>query len=86
MHVLLTDMNGRIREGILVAAGRSRMRIVLRRYSDTLDLHLTSGVWTSQRGHRFEIDAITADTDLAMSDLGDSLKAKTMTAGMQLPV
>ena len=71
------------REGVLLAAGRNVMRISLPGLSDTLEVRLSNGAWTAGDGEKFEIDAVVADTDQAMSDLGIALRARTLTAGTQ---
>jgi hypothetical protein len=84
MYIILKNEIGGTREGVLLAAGRNVMRIILRGLSDTLELRLCDGTWIAGGGEKFEIGALVAYTDQAMSDLGSALRARTLTAGMQI--
>ena len=81
MHILLRNETGGITDGILLAAGRNAMRVAIPGAADTLELLLTDGVWLAA-DEKFELDAVIAGTDSEMSNLGDALRAKTLTAGM----
>ena len=56
MHMILRYPSGRRVDGILLAAGPNRLRIVVRRLNETLELHLTEGQWTSEQGDRIEVE------------------------------
>jgi hypothetical protein len=83
MYIILKNETGETTEGVLLAAGRNIMRIILRGLSDTVELRLSDGAWTAGGDENFEIGALVAHTDQAMSDLGSALRARTLTAGMQ---
>lgn len=83
MYIILKNETGGTTEGALLAAGRNVMRVSLRGLSDTLELRLSDGTWTAGGGEKFELDALVADTDEAMSNLGSALRVLTFTAGMQ---
>jgi hypothetical protein len=83
MYIILKNETGGTTEGVILAAGRNVMRVSLRGLSDTVELRLSDGTWTAGGGDKFELDALVADTDQAMSDLGSALRARTLTAGMQ---
>jgi len=62
MHMILRYPSGRRVDGILLAAGPDRLRIVVRRLNETIELRLTEGRWTSEGGDRIEVDGwLTAD-------------------------
>jgi hypothetical protein len=83
MYIILKNEIGRETEGVVLAAGRDLMRVSVRELSDTLELCLSDGVWAGAGGKKFEIDALVADSDGAMSELGNALRAQALTAGMQ---
>jgi hypothetical protein len=83
MYVILRNDFGETTEGVLLAAGRNVMRIGPRGLSDTLELRLSHDRWIADGGEEFELDALVAATDSAMSDLGAALRIQTFTAGMQ---
>jgi hypothetical protein len=83
MYIILRNDTGGATEGVVLAAGRDVMRVSVRGLSDTLELRQFDGVWTTGSGENFELDALVADTDRAMSDLGNALRAQTFAAGMQ---
>jgi hypothetical protein len=83
MYIILMNETGGAMEGVILAVGRNVMRVSVRGLSDTLELRQADGVWISDGGGRFEIDALVADTDATMSDLGSALRARTLTASMQ---
>ena len=58
MHMTLRFPTGRRAEAILLAAGPDRLRIVLRRRSDTYELRLAGGEWISERGERIEVESL----------------------------
>jgi hypothetical protein len=82
MYIILKNEIGGTTEGVLLAASRNVMRIAIPGEADTLELRLSDGRWLAA-GKGFELDALVADTDQAMSDLGIALRARTLTAGMQ---
>ncbi len=84
MYIILKNEIGGETEGVVLAAGRDVMRVSVRGLTDTLELRLSDGVWAGARGKKFEIDALVADSDGAMCELGNALRAQTLTAGMQL--
>ena len=84
MYILLTNEEGRIEEGVILAVSRSVMRIAVRGQSDTAEILLCNGVWMSDCNHRFEIEAVTAGTESEMAYFGDVFKAQVLTAGMRI--
>ena len=54
--------------GILLAAGADRLRIVVRRLNETIELRLTEGQWISEGGDRIEMEGWLADGNAGMPD------------------
>ena len=81
MYIILRNETGGAMEGVLLAAGRDVMRVSVRGLGDTLELRLSDGVWTASGGEKFELDALVADTDHAMSDLGNAPSGANLDGG-----
>jgi hypothetical protein len=58
VHILLIDSGGREQEGLLLAGGRDRMRVMIPGRPDAEELRLVEGDWMSERGAVMEIGAI----------------------------
>jgi len=80
MYLLLRNEIRGIVGGALLAAGRNAMRVAIPGETDTLELRRSDGAWLAN-GEKFELEALIASTEDAMSNLGDALRAKTFTAG-----
>ncbi len=85
MYALLKNNNGRIVEGVLLAASPRTLRVAMRGVGDILELHLSDDGWVSDRGENYEIEALTAAVEDAVSHLADVPKAKVLAAGMSIP-
>ncbi len=72
-------------EGIVLAAGRNKIRVAMRGQNDTTELHFSHGEWTSDQDLKFDIEALTAGANCEMSQFENMLRARVMTVGMQLP-
>jgi hypothetical protein len=68
MHMILRYPSGRRVDGILLAAGVDRLRLVVRRLNETMELRLTEGQWTSERGDRIEVEGWIAAGNAGMLD------------------
>ncbi|HLK62010.1 MAG TPA: hypothetical protein VKU19_01125 [Bryobacteraceae bacterium] len=80
MHLILRYPSGRLADGVLLAAGPSRLRIVVKRLNETIELHLTQGEWVSDRGERIGIEGWLSDGNTAASNLLSQFGRKTSTA------
>ena len=68
MHVILSYESGRRAEGILLAVGPSRLRVVVQeRNDDTLELSLMDGRWMSEDGEPVEIESLISDGETPMA-------------------
>jgi len=77
MHIVLQSENSQLVAGILLAAGPRRMRIVVERQKDTLELRLVRGRWLSDNGSPMEI-AFLASNEVTQAVPGES---RTLAAG-----
>ena len=68
MHMILRYPSGRRVDGILLAAGADRLRIVVRRLNETIELRLTEGRWVTEHGDRIEVDGWLTDGNAVMFD------------------
>jgi len=82
MYILLRNEKCGIVDGVLLAAGRNAMRVAIPGEPDTLELRLSDGMWFSA-SEKFELEALIAGTDGAMSNPGGT-PPKTLAAGMRL--
>ena len=82
MYLLLRNETGRMVDGVLLPAGRNTMRVAIPGEADTLELRLSDGAWLAN-GEKFELEALLAEAEGAMSNLGDAFRTKTLTAGMR---
>lgn len=80
MHLILSYATGRRSEGILLAAGPGRMRIVVRRLNETIELHQEEGKWLSDDGEPVEIESWVSDGCTGIADLLSRFVPRTHTA------
>jgi len=67
MHMILSYESGKRTEGILLAVSVGRLRVVVRRLNDTLELRLTGGRWISEDGSHVEIESLICDDEAGMA-------------------
>jgi hypothetical protein len=60
MYMILRYVTGRRAEGILLAASSGRMRLVVRKLNDTLELRLIDGTWLTDRNEPVEIESLVS--------------------------
>lgn len=58
MFLILSFESGAKAEGILLAAGSDRLRVILRELNDTVELQLVEGRWVSEDGDPVEIESM----------------------------
>ena len=68
---------GRRMEAVVLGSSPTRMRIVVRGQSETLEVRRQHGRWYSERGQRVEFDAILA----ANAEQAPAPRAEAMAAG-----
>ena len=80
MLMIVRYPSGRRVEGILLAASSDRMRIVVARLNETLELRLEQGQWTSEDGDPIEIDGCLTDGSTTAAGFCSRMVTRTSTA------
>jgi hypothetical protein len=80
MHLILRYPSGRLVDGILLAAGPDRLRVVVRRLNETMELVLTEGQWTTDRGDRVEVEGWLSDGSSGIERLSTRVFQRVSTA------
>lgn len=85
MYLLLITNHYQIVEGILLSVGKGTIRVALRGFADTLELHqIGGGRWMNYpMGKTFEIAGLTVDPEIAPVGLEQAMEpsARAMAAG-----
>ncbi len=63
MHVIIRDSRGAAKEGVLLAASASRVRVALRGFGDTVELSRTGDEWFFADSEPAEFAAVVASSD-----------------------
>ena len=58
MFMTLSYPKGRRVDGVLLAAGRDRMRLAVRGRNETIELRMQEGRWISENGVQVELESI----------------------------
>ena len=58
MEMIIRFTSGRRVEALVLSASSDRMRILLRRSGDTLEVRRSGSWWCLENGHRFEIEGV----------------------------
>lgn len=80
MHLILSYATGRRAEGILLAVSPGRMRIVVKRLNDTIELRQDEGQWFSDDGEPVEIESWISDGCTGTAGLFSRFVPRTRTA------
>ena len=62
MHMILRTATGQLVNGLLLAAGRGRMRVVVEGQKETVELRRARGKWLSDDRSRMEIAFVLTET------------------------
>jgi hypothetical protein len=65
MHIIISYPTGLRVEGVLLSASHDRMRIILPREKETLELRLAAGCWESETGEAVEVESILSAARIA---------------------
>ena len=79
MHMILRYPSGRLVDGILLAAGPGRLRFVVKRRNETMELTLKEGHWTAENGDHMELEALLTD-DQTVAGFCSGMGYRTSTA------
>ncbi len=80
MHVILSYESGQRVEGILLAVGVKRLRVIVRKLNETMEFHLTDGRWTSEDGDPVEIESLISDGETGLGGFYSRFVPRTHTA------
>lgn len=61
MNLIISDSTQRRFEGIVLAAGRNRIRVALRGVSDVTELHREYDQWALETGEPVDLDLLLGD-------------------------
>ena len=67
MYVIIGFSDGTMREGIVLAAGSSRMRIALRHGDDPVELRRAAAQWKAEDGSLVELESVIYSDGLCQS-------------------
>jgi len=80
MEMLLSYLDGRRIDAMLLAGGDGMMRVALRDQSDAVELRLVAGQWYDEEGCALEIEAITTDGDCDIARICSQALQRTLRA------
>jgi hypothetical protein len=83
MHLTILDSTGGRHEAILLAAGTSRLRVVVRGARDTVELRRAEGGWFCEDGEPVEFESMVVGEDL--SAFCSQVRPRTHAAGGGAP-
>lgn len=62
MNLIISDSTQRRFEGVVLAAGKNRIRVALRGVSDATDLHREYEQWALETGERVDLELLLGDS------------------------
>ena len=81
MLLMLRYPSGRLAEAIALAGSPDRLRAVIRRVNETIDLCRENGKWTDHLGRRVEVEGWVVGSSIQFADLfSESVRPLTMSA------
>ena len=86
MHILIRFESAVEVEALLLAAGRDRMRVVIPRQRDTVDLTRSEGCWRTESEQVVEIAGLISVAGADCSHFCAEVYPKTMSAGRNFTV
>lgn len=67
MNLIICDSTQTRLEGVVLAAGRDRMRVALRGVSDVTELHREYGQWALETGEPVDLELLLGDSRFEMT-------------------
>lgn len=58
MHATIRDSQGAVKEGVLLAVSKDKLRLILSSMADTIDLRRVEGAWQFDDGSTAEFEAL----------------------------
>ena len=80
MNLIICDSTKRRFEGIVLAAGKDRMRVALRGGSDVTELHRSYGEWTFENGEPVNLELLLGDSEADVSRFFERIHPRYYTA------
>ena len=80
MNLIICDSTKRRFEGVVLAAGKDRIRVALRGGSDTAELHRQYGEWTFENGEPVNLEMILGDSDADVTRFFEKIYPRYYTA------
>ena len=80
MNMIICDSTQRRFEGIVLAAGKDRIRVALRGASDVTELHRAYGQWALESGEPIDVELLLGDSRLEMSRFLEDVYPRFYTA------
>jgi hypothetical protein len=81
MNVIICQTNSQRLEGVLLAAGKYRLRVMLPGAPDVTELNLEYGQWTLETGEPVELESFVAEPSLDLSLLALEMFSPRLAAG-----
>ena len=81
MYTVIVLPGGRQVDALLLSASTDRLRVVIPGRSDTAELKLIEGRWTSESGGHVELGAILAENSADVRRVLVNARPRTLSAG-----
>jgi hypothetical protein len=81
MYTVIVLPGGRQVDALLLSASTDRLRVVIPGRSDTAELKLIEGRWTSESGGHVELGAILAENSADVKRVLVNARPRTLSAG-----
>ena len=81
MYTVIVLPGGRQIDALLLSASTDRLRVVIPGRSDTAELKLIEGRWTSESGGHVELGAILAESSADVKRVLVNARPRTLSAG-----
>jgi hypothetical protein len=81
MHVILCDPSGHRHEGIVLAASRYRLRVMLRGDSDITEIRREFDQWIGERGEQLTVEALAVAPGLDLEQFCRTAAPRTFAVG-----
>ena len=81
MNVIFSQTNGRTVEGVLLAAGKYHLRVLVPGASDVVELSNQYGLWVLESGEPVQLESFICDSLLDASAFSQDMFAMARTVG-----
>ena len=80
MNLIICDSSERRFEGVVLAAGKDRIRVALRGGNDVTELRREYGEWSLENGERVSLEMLLASNDVEVSRFLEGIYPRYYTA------